>query len=98
MSSTTMSSERRKLRLELPTGTTQSMQELLIAANPDPDSTLAFLLRVPLGEGIVLRTAGTWPRTKALYCYPVPTDEWPDDPEIVERIALQSCARRGAAI
>ena len=43
------------------------MQELLIATNPEPDSTLAYLLRVPLGEGIVLRTAGTWPRTKALY-------------------------------
>jgi hypothetical protein len=74
------------------------VEELLIATNPDPDSTLAYLLRVPLGEGIVLRTAGTWPRTKALYCYPVPADEWPDDPEIVERVPLQSCIRRGAAI
>ena len=74
------------------------MKELLIAANPDPDSTLAYLLRVPLGDGIVLRTAGTWPRTKALYCYPVPADEWPADPDIVERIPLRSCVRRGAAI
>ncbi len=74
------------------------VNELLIATNPDPDSTLAYLLRVPLGEGIVLRTAGTWPRTKALYCYPVPADEWPDDPDIVERVPLQSCTRRGAAI
>jgi hypothetical protein len=56
------------------------MKELLIATNPDPDSTLSYLVRVPLGEGIVLRTAGTWPRTKALYCYPVPADKWPDDP------------------
>ena len=75
-----------------------AVKELLIATNPDPDSTLAFLLRVPLGDGIVLRTGGTWPRTKALYCYPVSSDEWPDDPEIVERIPLQSCTRRGAAI
>ena len=71
---------------------------MLIAANPDPDSTLAYLLRVPLGEGIVLRTSGTWPRTKALYCYPVPTDEWPEHPDIVERVPLRSVARRGAAI
>jgi hypothetical protein len=77
---------------------TEPVEELLIATNPDPDSTLAYLLRVPLGEGIVLRTAGTWPRTKALYCYPVPAEEWPDDPEIVERVPLQSCIRRGAAI
>ncbi len=74
------------------------MQELIIATNPHPDSTLAYLLRVPLGEGIVLRTAGTWPRTKALYCYPVPAEEWPRDPDIVERVPLRSCARRGAAI
>lgn len=74
------------------------MQELLIATNPEPDSTLAYLLRVPLGEGIVLRTAGTWPRTKALYCYRVPSDEWPVSPDIVERVPLRSCTRRGAAI
>ncbi len=74
------------------------MRELLIAANPDPDSSLAYLLRVPLGEGIVLRTAGTWPRTKALYCDPVGAEEWPADPDIVERVPLRSCTRRGAAI
>ncbi len=74
------------------------MIELLIATNPDPDSSLGYLLRVPLGEGIVLRTSGTWPRTKALYCYPVPLDEWPEAPDIVERVPLRSCARRGAAI
>ena len=28
---------------------------------------------------MVFRTSGTWPRTKALYCYPVGLDEWPDD-------------------
>jgi ERCC4 domain/Lsr2 len=51
-----------------------------------------------VGEGIVLRTAGTWPRTKALYCYPVPVDEWPATPDIVEALPLRSCTRRGAAI
>lgn len=74
------------------------MKELLIAANPRPDSTLAYLMRVPLGQGIVLRTSGTWPRTKALYCHPVPADEWPENPEIVERVPLRACERRGAAI
>ena len=72
--------------------------ELLIARNPDPGSSLTYLLRVPLGEGMVLRTAGTWPRTKALYCYPAPVSEWPADADIVERVPLLSCVRRGAAI
>lgn len=74
------------------------MTELLVATNPDPDSSLAYLLRVPLGDGIVLRTSGTWPRTKALYCYPVPADDWPEVPDLVEVVPLRACVRRGAAI
>lgn len=74
------------------------MDELLIAVNPDAESRLPYLLRLPLAGGLVFRTSGTWPRTKALYCYPVDPDEWPDVPEIVERIPVRSCVRRGAAI
>jgi hypothetical protein len=33
-----------------------------------------------------------------LFAYPVPLDEWPGDPVIVERVPLRSCRRRGAAI
>lgn len=67
--------------------------------NPDEDSRLPLLLRVPLAGGDVLfRTSGTWPREKALFAYPVSMDEWPDDPVIVERVPLRSCVRRGAAI
>lgn len=72
--------------------------EMLIAVNPDPDSTLAYLLRLPLAGGLVFATSGTWPRTKALYCHPVPLEQWPGEPEIVERVNLRSCTRRGAAI
>jgi hypothetical protein len=72
--------------------------ELLIARNPDPDSTLPYLLRLPIGAGLVFRTKDTWPRTSALYCHPVPDAEWPAEPEIVERVPLRACARRGAAI
>ena len=75
-----------------------AVDELLIAHNPDPDSTLPFLLRVPLGVGLVFRTSGTWPRTKALFCYPVHVRDWPDEPEMVERVPVRSCVRRGAAI
>lgn len=74
------------------------MDELLIAVNPDADSTLPYLLRLPLGNGLLFRTAGTWPRTNALFCYQLPATEWPADPEIVERVPVRSCVRRGAAI
>lgn len=72
--------------------------ELLIASNPDEDSRLPYLVRLPVDGGLVLRTSGTWPRMKALYCHPMPLEEWPTDPEIVERVPLRSCRRRGAAI
>jgi hypothetical protein len=71
---------------------------MLIAADPDPDSTLPYLLRLPLGGGMVFRTSGTWPRTKALYCHFVPLTDWPQDAEVLERVELRSCVRRGAAI
>ena len=72
--------------------------ELTIARNPDGDSSLPYLVRLPVDGGLVFRTKGTWPRTSALYCHPVDVAEWPADPEIVERVPLRACARRGAAI
>jgi hypothetical protein len=74
------------------------MSDLVIIRNPDPDSSLPYLLRLPLGDGIFFRTADTWPRTKAVYCHPVGADQWPADPEVVERVAIRSCVRRGGAI
>ncbi|CQD24016.1 ERCC4-type nuclease [Mycobacterium lentiflavum] len=75
------------------------MTDLLIAVNPDEDSRLPFLLRIPQPDGdLLFRTSGTWPRVKALYCYPVGLHEWPTDAVIVERVPLRSCRRRGAAI
>lgn len=69
-----------------------------MARNPDEASSLPYLLWVPLGPGLVFRTKGTWPRTNALYCHPVDRGEWPELPDVVERVPLRSCTRRGAAI
>ncbi|MEV0597172.1 ERCC4 domain-containing protein [Nonomuraea cavernae] len=75
------------------------MRELVIVHNPDPDSRLPYLIRLPLGEtGLVLRAGGTWPREKAIYCFPAGPSEWPLDPDVVERVPVKSCVRRGAAI
>lgn len=72
-------------------------EPLLIARNPDPDSSLPYLVRIPLGEGIVLRTREVWPRTKKVYCHRHDAP-WPDEPDLVDTIELRSCTRRGAAI
>ena len=69
----------------------------MVARNPDSESSLPFLVHIPLGaDGIALKVRDVWPRTTKLYCHRA--DGWPDDPDIVERIAVRSCARRGAAI
>ncbi|HEX9644747.1 MAG TPA: ERCC4 domain-containing protein [Acidimicrobiia bacterium] len=71
--------------------------DLVIARNPDPESSLPYLIRVPLGpHGIALKARDTWPRTNAVYCHRA--DEWPDDLDIVERVPVRSCTRRGAVI
>src|ERR1700684_1598070 len=65
---------------------------------PRPGVEPEYLMRLPLAGGMVFRTSGTWPRTTALYCHPVAADDWPAEPDVVERVPLRSCARRGAAI
>lgn len=71
--------------------------DFVIARNPDDASTLPYLIRLPLGrEGVVLKARDTWPRTAKIYCHRA--DGWPADAEIVERVGVTSCVRRGAAI
>ena len=71
--------------------------EFVIARNPDGSSSLPYLLRLPLGgTGIALKVRDTLPRTSKVYCHRA--DGWPDDLEIVERVPVRSCVRRGAAI
>jgi hypothetical protein len=73
------------------------VEDLVIARNPDGDSTLPYLVRLPLTDsGIVLKVRDTWPRTAKVYCHP--STDWPEDPEIVLRVPVRSCVRRGAAI
>jgi hypothetical protein len=68
-----------------------------VAANPEPDSSLPFLIRLPLPDGeLVLKARDSWPRTAKVYCHRA--ERWPEDPHIVERIPVRSCERRGVAI
>jgi hypothetical protein len=68
----------------------------LVARNPDPDSKLPYLLRLPIEEGIVLKARETWPRTRAVYCYP--GGDWDPSLELVDDQPVISCVRRGPAI
>jgi len=71
--------------------------EFVIARNPDESSSLPFLVRLPLGpNGVALKVRDTWPRTAKVYCHRA--DEWPTDLEVLDRVPVRSCVRRGAAV
>jgi hypothetical protein len=72
------------------------MRRFLIARNPDPDSTLPYLIRLPIGDGLVLKAHDSWPRTSRVYCHREPS--WPAAPEIVEDVPIIECRLRGVAI
>ena len=72
-------------------------EDFLVAHNPDPDSALPYLIRLPLRpRPVVLKVREPWPRTSKVYCHRA--EEWPERPEVVERVLVRSCERRGAAI
>ncbi|HUG86539.1 MAG TPA: histone-like nucleoid-structuring protein Lsr2, partial [Euzebya sp.] len=74
----------------------RDVDDFVIARNPEEGTSLPFLVRLPLGrDGVVLKTRETWPRTSKLYCHQA---EWPADPEVIERVPVRTCTRRGAAI
>lgn len=84
-----------------PAGTEQTgavaRAEFVVARNPDVDSSLPYLIRLPLGpQGVVLKARDRWPRTAKVFCHPATA--WPDDAEILERVPVRVCVRRGAAI
>jgi hypothetical protein len=69
----------------------------LIARNPDEASSLAYLVRLPLDGGLILKVRDTWPTTARVYCHPF-EGAWPDAAELVEGIPVVSSRRRGPAI
>jgi len=68
----------------------------IIARNPDPDSRLPYLLRLPLADAPILKARDTWPRIARVFCHRA--DEWPEDAEVIEEVPVLGCVRRGVAI
>jgi len=68
----------------------------VLARNPDPESSLPYLLRLPIEGGIILKAKADWPRASRVYCHPL--EVWPDDAEVIEEVAVKLCHRRGSAI
>jgi len=75
----------------------RDVREFVVARNPEEGSSLPYLVRLPLPDGaVVLKVRDVWPRTTKVYCHRA--IGWPDEPEIVERVPVRVCERRGAAV
>ena len=72
------------------------MDDFIVAKNPDA-SRLPYLVRLPIDGGLWLKAKEPWPRTARVFCQPAETTP-PEPLNVVERVAVQSCVRRGAAI
>lgn len=72
------------------------MRVFVVARNPDPESTLGYLVRLPIDGGLVLKAREPGPTTARVYCHP--HEGWPDDLEVVDEIPVRGCERRGRAI
>ena len=68
-----------------------------VARNPDPESRLPYLIRLPIEGGIVLKARETWPRVARVYCSLEGTP-WDEGAGLVDEAAVLVCHRRGAAI
>jgi hypothetical protein len=69
----------------------------VVARNPDRDSRLPYLVRLPIDGGLILKVRDPWPRTSRVFCARV-EGAWPSEAEIVEDVPVTLCRRRGVAI
>lgn len=64
----------------------------VVAHNPEPDSTLSYLIRWPLPDGpLVLKAADIWPRTTEIYGHRA--EGRPQSPRIIETVPVRACRR-----
>jgi hypothetical protein len=69
----------------------------VVARNPQQDSRLPYVVRLPLEGGLALKARDRWPATARVYCHRF-EEPWPQEAEIVEQTPVLLCRRRGAAI
>lgn len=78
-------------------GTDSSTDMFVVAKNPDEASSLKYLVRLPLDGGLILKVRDKWPTTARVYCHPF-AGPWPTSAEVIERVPIVTCRRRGPAI
>lgn len=71
--------------------------EFLVAQNPQENSQLPFLIRLPIDGGVILKARASWPTSSRVYCHRF-EGPWPSDAVVIEREAVRVCQRRGPAV
>src|SRR3954447_11311952 len=73
-------------------------RRFVVARNPDEESSLPYLLQVPVGGGLLLKAAEPWPVSTRVYCHPL--DPLGDDVslDVLEEVGVRMCAWRGRAV
>lgn len=69
----------------------------VVVRNPSERSKLPYLVWLPIDDGLVLRARAAWPTTTRVFCHDA-GDPWPEEPEVVDDVAVRSCQRRGSAV
>src|SRR5919107_5184890 len=68
------------------------------ARNPDEESSLPYLLQVPVGGGLLLKAAEPWPLSSRVYCHPLDPLGDDVDLDVLEEVGVRMCAWRGRAV
>jgi hypothetical protein len=72
-------------------------RRFVVARNPQEDSPLPYLVRLPLKHSLALKARAPWPATERVYCHRF-EEPWPEDTDIVDEAAVLICRRRGPAV
>ena len=68
-----------------------------VGLNPEEESSLPYLLEIPIEGGVILKAREPWPSSSRVYCHPW-EGPWPEEAEVLEEVPVRHCARRGPAI
>ena len=73
------------------------MEAFIVARNPEADSSLPFLVFLPVDGGTWLKARETWPRSSRVYCHPA-GDVDVSSLDVLERVNVLTCERRGPVV
>ena len=74
-------------------------RRFVVARNPDSESSLPYLLQVPVGGGLVLKAAEPWPLSSRVYCHRLDDRAVAEAAlDVLEEVGVRMCAWRGRAL